>query len=165
METMRQLNQLPNALTKEQMPAAKTISFTRYNRAGDIAEYIRACCREGRSACVSIAALARRFGICQSNVKISFKHRYHTSVHAFLQQEKQKQVRRLMDETRLSIKEIAVRTGYQDLSNFSRDFTKYHGVSPTHYRAERCAAKSSPAGEHARSLHGHLASILLAGVK
>ena len=56
------------------------------------------------------------------------------SIHAFIMQERVKQVCSLLQESAYSIKEIAMRSGYEELSNFSRDFTKHTGMSPRVYR-------------------------------
>jgi len=45
----------------------------------------------------------------------------------------------LSETTLLSVKEIAVKTGFNDLSHFVRDFKKHYGVTPTEYRKRNYA--------------------------
>jgi len=42
--------------------------------------------------------------------------------------------RRLLADRRLSVKEIAARTGFRDTSHFSKVFRRIDGLSPAHYR-------------------------------
>ena len=116
------------------MMIAKPISLTHFTRAGEIAEYIQACCRQGNAGSISISLLSRRFALCQTNVKSAFKQRFNTSVHAYLIQEKFKHICSQLDQPHLTVKEIAVMNGYDDLSNFSRDFTRVYGITATQYR-------------------------------
>lgn len=51
--------------------------------------------------------------------------------------------RRLVEETKLSAQEIAVRTGFNSLSAFSRSFKNSYGVSPMQARANRWRQPSS----------------------
>jgi AraC family transcriptional regulator of arabinose operon len=41
----------------------------------------------------------------------------------------------LLETTFLSVKEVAAKAGFNDLSHFVRDFKKCYGLTPRHYRA------------------------------
>lgn len=41
----------------------------------------------------------------------------------------------LLETSLLSIKEITAKTGFRDVSHFTRDFKKAHGITPTEHRA------------------------------
>lgn len=49
---------------------------------------------------------------------------------------------RLLRETDLTVKEIAVRVGMPDVSHFVRDFEAVHGSSPLRFRGQAKATKS-----------------------
>lgn len=121
----------------EAMLTAKPISLTHYTRAGEIAAYIRGCCLQGKAATVSINSLSRQFGLCETTLKSAFRQRYKISIYNFLLMEKKKHICALLDQTNMSVKEIAIINGYEDLSNFSRDFARMHGVCPTVYRLQQ----------------------------
>ncbi|MES2328764.1 MAG: AraC family transcriptional regulator [Bacteroidota bacterium] len=80
--------------------------------------------------------LAQRFGVCNTNLKAAFKSRYGLPVHMYIMQYRHEKICELMLQTNQSIKVIAIHAGYTELSNFSRDFTKMAGVSPTVYRQQ-----------------------------
>ena len=42
----------------------------------------------------------------------------------------------MLADSSLSIKEIAEELGYSDIQNFSKQFTKIHGVPPTAFRKQ-----------------------------
>jgi YesN/AraC family two-component response regulator len=44
--------------------------------------------------------------------------------------------KQMLEEGKLSITEISLKTGYNNLTHFSRAFKKYHGNNPNHYRKE-----------------------------
>jgi len=50
----------------------------------------------------------------------------------------------LLDESDLCLSEIAVRTGYSNLSNFNRAFRRWSGVSPGEFRAQRSRVPRLP---------------------
>jgi AraC-like DNA-binding protein len=52
--------------------------------------------------------------------------------------------RELLDESDLSLSEIAERTGYSDLSNFNRAFRRWSEVSPREFRAQRRGVTQLP---------------------
>ena len=116
------------------MSSAIKISLQQYIRAGEIAEYIVQSCAGGASSRLSIAVLSKHFCMSTSTLTRIFKQRYAMSIHAFIMQERVKQVCSLLQESAYSIKENAMRSGYEELSNFSRDFTKHTGMSPRVYR-------------------------------
>ena len=50
---------------------------------------------------------------------------------------KMKQAEQLLNESFLSVKEIAASLGFEDRSQFSREFKKFRGCAPTAFRALR----------------------------
>ena len=53
----------------------------------------------------------------------------------------------LLKNSRLSISEIAVRTGYTDNQYFSRAFRQYSGTAPSFYRKQHRRGESPSDGE------------------
>ncbi|GIK99995.1 MAG: hypothetical protein BroJett029_42040 [Alphaproteobacteria bacterium] len=53
----------------------------------------------------------------------------------YLRRLRVEEARRLLADARLSVKEIAARTGFRDTSHFSKVFRRIDGLSPAHYRA------------------------------
>ncbi|HXW92315.1 MAG TPA: AraC family transcriptional regulator [Terriglobales bacterium] len=54
---------------------------------------------------------------------------------------KMRQAEQLLDESFLSVKEIAATLGFEDRSQFSREFKKLRGCAPTEIRARRAASR------------------------
>ena len=48
---------------------------------------------------------------------------------------KMRVARELLETTRLSVKEVAYKSGFSDISHFVRDFTRINGLSPARFRA------------------------------
>lgn len=57
-----------------------------------------------------------------------------TSYRKLLEQEQREVARKLLDQARHSVSEIAVMLGYSDVTNFDRAFRRMFGVSPVQYR-------------------------------
>ncbi len=119
------------------MPSAKRISLVYYTRAAKVAEFIRVHCCNANTEALSIAKLTKRFAMSETTLKSVFKQRYQINIHAFVIQARVEHICSLLEGTNHSIKTIAIMTGYSELSNFSRDFTRAKGMSPTVYRQEK----------------------------
>lgn len=52
----------------------------------------------------------------------------------YLRRLRVEEARRLLADARLSVKEVAARTGFRDTSHFSKVFRRIDGLSPAHYR-------------------------------
>ncbi len=114
----------------------RIISIRNFVRARVIAAYIRDCCYEGDMENISLKKLSKKFALSQTALKIIFKQRYFQPIHAFVITARMKHIGDLL-QTDLSIKEIALMSGYTELSNFSRDFSRYTGISPSAYRQQQ----------------------------
>ena len=116
------------------MQSIKPLQQQQFDRTEEVAAYIQYCCINGNMPALSIAELSKRFCMSKTVLKIVFKQKFKTSIHAFVIKERIKHICTLLKETPYSIKEIALKCGYEELSNFSRDFAKVVGVSPKAYR-------------------------------
>lgn len=121
---------------------AQTISLYHYHKAGEVAAYIRA--NTSQRNILSIDALGKRFGTCQTNLKKAFKHRFKTSVHQYIIQARIEKAKEMLCEQGLPVKEIAWTLGYPEIGNLTRDFKKITGLPPTQYRHENGRRQFNP---------------------
>lgn len=84
---------------------------------------------------VSVHALAKRFGMSSRNLSRRFKLATQVTPIEYLQQQRIQAARDLLQTSNLSIKEIAYRVGYLDVSHFSRLFKQSTGLTPSTYRS------------------------------
>lgn len=112
----------------------KTISLLHYRLAGELAAFLRARCAVGEWEGLGIAALCRRFATSESIAGRAFRSRYGCSIHAFVIRERMRFATTLLADERIPVSEVAYRSGYSCLSNFSRDFARYTGQAPLAWR-------------------------------
>lgn len=82
----------------------------------------------------SIAAIAQHVGISQRMLEKLFQQKLQMSPHQYYKRLRLQHARRLVLNTSLTMHEIAVRTGFNSLSVFSRAFRQYFHRSPSRYR-------------------------------
>lgn len=92
---------------------------------------------EGKAA-ARVSGLARQAGFCDSHYRALFREAFGETPRAYLRTTKINEARHLLRETRMPIKDIAIRVGYGDTVAFHRAFTTMTGCTPARYR------KSSP---------------------
>lgn len=80
----------------------------------------------------SVSELARKYGICQRQMRRCFIQEMGQSPKEWLNQRRQHAARELLLDGKL-VKEVAVALGYSgnSVNNFSRDFKKVFGVPPS----------------------------------
>jgi AraC-like DNA-binding protein len=66
-----------------------------------------------------------------------FKAETSVSPKQYVRKLKMKQAEDLLDQSFLSVKEIAASLGFEDRSQFSRDFKRFCGCAPTEFRARQ----------------------------
>lgn len=111
-----------------------------WRRATDLAAFLRTRCHAGEWEGLGIDALFRRFATSESLLRRAFRQRQGCSIHAFIINERIEFSKRLLRDDCLPISEVASRSGYSCLSNFSRDFSRYTGQTPLAWR--RAAAEA-----------------------
>ncbi|GAA4798069.1 hypothetical protein GCM10023231_28400 [Olivibacter ginsenosidimutans] len=90
----------------------------------------------------TIMELSRMVGINQTKLKIGFKTVFNNTVFGYLQDIRMHQAKKYLLDTQLSIQEISMLLGYQNMSNFSIAFKKTHGYSPIRLRNQHtCSEK------------------------
>ncbi len=83
---------------------------------------------------LNFADVARQLGMSQRTLNRRFKQATGMSPGRYLQQLRLEQARELLRDSNLSIAEIAVSVGYQDIGYFSTLFREQMAQSPTAYR-------------------------------
>ncbi|MBR2616149.1 MAG: helix-turn-helix transcriptional regulator [Clostridia bacterium] len=86
---------------------------------------------------VSRKSLARALGISESTVSHVFSGALKTSFPAHLKALRLQEALRLLEETELSVTQIAIRSGFGSLRSFNRAFQEELGSSPAAHRGRR----------------------------
>jgi transcriptional regulator GlxA family with amidase domain len=80
------------------------------------------------------AALERISGLSASRLQALFREVTGYPPLEYLRRLRVEEARRLLADRRLSVKEVAARTGFRDTSHFSKVFRRVDGLSPAHFR-------------------------------
>lgn len=84
---------------------------------------------------LSLGEMARVVGLSPSRLRHMFKAQTGTTPTQFLKHLRMRAAKGLLQTTRLSVKEVMANVGVSDPSNFTRDFKRAHGLTPTQVRA------------------------------
>lgn len=87
------------------------------------------------------AALEKVSGLSTSRLQALFREVTGYPPLDYLRRLRVEEARRLLADHRLSVKEIAARTGFRDTSHFSKVFRRIDGLSPAHYREALLAGR------------------------
>jgi AraC-like DNA-binding protein len=90
--------------------------------------------RENLALPVDHTALARVSGLSPSRLQALFREVTGYPPLDYLRRLRVEEARRLLADARLSVKEVAARTGFRDTSHFSKVFRRVDGLAPAHYR-------------------------------
>jgi transcriptional regulator GlxA family with amidase domain len=83
---------------------------------------------------LSVPELAARVHLSPSRFRELFSAQAGVGPVEYLQQLRLRRARLLIERTFLTVKEVMAIVGYNDPSHFSRDFRRYHGVTPSSLR-------------------------------
>lgn len=86
----------------------------------------------------SVEDVAQHFHMSHSYLGRIFKQHTKTTPVQMLQEIRLSYACEFLENTQLSIQEIAYKTGYSDVTFFIRIFHKKYGVTPLQYRKQRC---------------------------
>ncbi len=89
----------------------------------------------GISQGITVDEIAHKLNISRAYLRNIFYKRTGVSPQQYLMQLKMQRAEFLLKKP-YSITEVAMASGYNDVLQFSRMFSKYHGISPTGYRKE-----------------------------
>ena len=87
---------------------------------------------------ITLPALAAKFHLSQSSLKICFKALYGVPVASYLRGLRMDTAAQLLQESDLPVAEIAHRVGYEDPSRFAAAFRRHTGRRPTELRRVAC---------------------------
>jgi AraC-like DNA-binding protein len=90
--------------------------------------------REAAETPLDIEGLAREFNVSYRSFRRVFARHTGLSPHKYLQEIRLARARTLLSQSSLSIKEIALRAGFEDSQYFCRFFHKKVGMTPTAFR-------------------------------
>jgi len=82
----------------------------------------------------SITELSRRLGINRNKLFYGFKIKYGKSVSDFIQEQRLEEAKRLLQQTDMSITNIAAKVGFGHQSNFSTAIKRHFGLTPKQFR-------------------------------
>jgi AraC-like DNA-binding protein len=97
-----------------------------------VEEHKHPCQMSSRDACTLI-------GLSEPYFLRLFHEQVQTTFGRYLRKVKMSRAAELLNDPTLSIKEIAITSGYSDLRNFYRDFKGVHGMSPRQLRVGQLA--------------------------
>jgi AraC family transcriptional regulator len=84
---------------------------------------------------IALAALAQTAGMSTHYFSELFKQSVHLSPHQYVLRRRVARARNLLNDSRVTVLEAAVRSGFSDQSHFTKIFRRIVGVTPTGYRA------------------------------
>lgn len=83
---------------------------------------------------LSVAAIARRFGLSDKRLLALFREQRGQTVSGYIVEERMRASQRLLQDTQLEVQQIAAMVGYTNPANFATAFRERHGLSPQAYR-------------------------------
>lgn len=93
----------------------------------------------------TLEELAKECGLSRTALAVKFQSLFGQGVATFLRNQRISCARRLLAESKLSVKEIAHEVGYSSSEVFIRNFERLQGLSPARYRS-RLAADETGSG-------------------
>jgi len=106
----------------------------REKEAVSVIEKAKAYIRDNYKKDISLDEVSREVDISPYYFSKLFKQETGGNFIEYLTEIRLKNARELLKDSRLSIKEICVESGYSDPNYFSRIFKKYEGVTPSEFR-------------------------------
>lgn len=91
--------------------------------------------RQHLSALPSLVDIARAIGTHDKKLSLIFRQEMHTTVFAWVREERIRVSKLWLINTHMTLAEIAAKTGFSSPANFSSAFSKQVGVTPGQYRS------------------------------
>lgn len=82
---------------------------------------------------LTVAEIAYFIGTNQLYLKKGFKQVTGLTVYQFIQDNRMALSKRYIEQSNLTLSEIALKVGFSSLSSFSQAFSKYYGINPSHF--------------------------------
>lgn len=103
------------------------------NSDSELLQKILIYCSENFKESLSLESVAKALGISKSYVSQIFNNSLKVSFRVYINQFRIHEAISLMENTPLSLADIAFESGFQSIRSFNRNFYEYLGVSPTDY--------------------------------
>ena len=134
-----ELKQLLHRLEATLLAREQQIVPRRQSDAAALAESVRVYLRENYGRPVDFSALADSLAVSAPYLSKLFHEQTGSSPSRYLADLRMGAARKLLMDSRLTIREIAARVGYPDPYHFSKSFKNAVGVSPAQFREEHPA--------------------------
>ena len=86
-------------------------------------------------ASLSLQAVSEHFNITPTQLTRQFKSYFGVTLYSYLQQKRHKTAqKKLHDNPKITMQQLAASCGYNDISTMYRAFKKYEGITPGHYK-------------------------------
>lgn len=118
----------------------------RESDAAALAERVRLYLQENYNQPVDFSSLADSLAVSAPYLSKLFHEQEGKSPSRYLTDLRMRKAQKLLMDTQLTVREIAVRVGYPDPFHFSRNFKNAMGISPAQFREER-AGKERKKGD------------------
>lgn len=83
---------------------------------------------------ISLKTLADIFHLSKEHISRKFKLSYNTTVLEYIKEKRMKKSKELLENTEMSIKDVAALVGYEDVKYFSKVFRNTYKCTPTDFR-------------------------------
>jgi len=86
---------------------------------------------------ISLREFGKQFHLSEKYISRYFKEHFHITLSQYVAYLRLEYAKQLLQDTDISVTEVAMRSGYQNISYFIRSFKKTYGVSPLKYRKKQ----------------------------
>ena len=83
---------------------------------------------------ISLREFGVQFHLSEKYISRYFKEHFHITLSQYVTYLRLEHAKQMLQETDISVTEVAMQSGYQNISYFIRSFKKTYGVSPLKYR-------------------------------
>ena len=86
---------------------------------------------------ISLKEFSEQFHLSEKYISRYFKEHFHITLSQYITHLMLEHAKQLLQDTDIPVTEIAMQSGYQNVSYFTRSFRKTYGVSPLKYRKNK----------------------------
>jgi Response regulator containing CheY-like receiver domain and AraC-type DNA-binding domain len=129
-----ELNQLLRKLEATLLAREKTVIPGRELSASELVDHVMIYLRENYASQIDFSSIAEAHGVSAPYLSRLFHEAAGVSPSRYLTRCRMEHARKLLLDSRLSVREIALRVGYPDPFHFSKAFKNETGLSPSEFR-------------------------------
>jgi AraC-like DNA-binding protein len=86
---------------------------------------------------LTLEELASKFHYSRANINNLFKKYTGTTIRQYTKKLRLQKAERLLQDSRLSVEEVSMEVGYNDISYFIEQFKTCYGMTPLQYRKSK----------------------------